>query len=53
MMHFIALKRRKHNYNKCFAFASFTLLAPIFTLNSVVFVDGGARIFIAPGRRVT
>jgi len=30
MMRFITFKRRKHNYSKCSAFASFTLLAHIF-----------------------
>jgi len=30
----------------------FRTFAPIFTSNSVVFVDGGARIFLAPGRKV-
>jgi len=49
---FFALKEEKNNYNKCSAFASFAILHLFFTLNSVVFVDVGARIFLAPGRRV-
>jgi len=38
-MRFIAPKGSKNNYSKCSAFASFAIFAPIFTLNSVVFVD--------------
>jgi len=35
-----------------FAFVSFALLHLFFTLNFIVFVDGGARMFLALGRRV-
>jgi len=45
--------QEKNNYSKCSAFASFVLLHLFFTSNSVVFVDGGgARMFLAPGRKV-
>jgi len=49
-MHFILIKT-KNNYSKCFAFFAL-FIAPIFTLNSIVIVDRGAKIFLAPGRRV-
>jgi len=51
-MHFIAPQRRNNNYNKCSAFASFALFAPIFRFKLCSFCWGGARIFLAPGRRV-
>jgi len=50
-MHFIALKQN-NKYSKRSVFASFALLHLFFTLNSIVFVDGGARIFLVPGRTV-
>jgi len=39
-------------YFKRTNFASFNFLQLFFTSNSVVFVDRGAKIFLAPGRRV-
>jgi len=47
----IPLKKETSNYSKCSAFASSALL-PIFHSNSLSFVERGARIFLAPGRRV-
>jgi len=51
-MRSITLKKEQNNYNKCSAFAFSALLQLFFTSNFVVFVEGGARIFFAPGRRV-
>jgi len=51
-MHFILLKKETSNYSKCSAFASSALFHLFFNSKSVSFVEGGARIFFAPGRRV-
>jgi len=54
IIHFIVLKE-KNNYRTVNVLLLFLpqLLHLFFTLNSTVFVDGGARIFLAPGRKVT
>jgi len=44
--------KKENNYSKCSIFAPSALLHLFYALNSVNFVDGGARIFLAPGRRV-
>jgi len=49
IMRFITLKK---NYSKCSAFAFSALLHLFFTSNSVFLLTEGARIFLAPGRRV-
>jgi len=50
-MRFIA-SQRKNNYSKCSAFASFALFTPMFHFKLRSFGKEGARIFLAPGRRV-
>jgi len=45
-------KKEQNNCRKFSAFASPALFHLFFTSNSVGFVDGGARIFLTPGRRV-
>jgi len=52
-MRFIVLKEENTNRVSVLLLLLSHLLHLFFTLNSVVFVDGGARIFIAPGRKVT
>jgi len=52
-MRFIALKEDKIT-TVMFFFCFFrTFFHLFFTLNSVIFVDGSARIFLAPGRRAS
>jgi len=48
---FLALKIKQTG--KCFAFASSALLHLFFIFNSAISVGGGAKIFFAPGRRVS
>jgi len=48
-MRFITIEKIKNNYSKCSAFASSAPLHLLATSNSVIFVSGGARIFLAPG----
>jgi len=45
-------KKGQNTYSKCSAFASTALLHLFFIKNFVVFVEGSARIFLAPGRKV-
>jgi len=51
---FIPLKNEPNYYRICSNLASSVLLHLFFILNSEVFVDGGggAKMFLAPGRRV-
>jgi len=49
---FYSAEKETSNYYKCSAFASSALLHLFFNSNSVSFVEGGARIFLAPGSRV-
>jgi len=51
-MHFIPLKKGTSYYSKYTAIASSAFLHLFFNSNSVSFVEGGARIFFAPERRV-
>jgi len=48
-MRFNVIKKEQNNCSICSLFASSTLLHQFFTSNSVVFGDGGVRIFLAPG----
>jgi len=50
-MRFIPLKNEPNTYIVCSTLASSALLHLFFTSNTEVFVDGGAKIFLAPGRR--
>jgi len=51
-MRFVPVEKEQNNYSKCPAYASTAILRLFFYFNSVVFVGGGARIFLDPGRRV-
>jgi len=48
----LRLKKETNNYSKYSAFAFFALLHLFFNSNSVSFIEGGARIFLALGRKV-
>jgi len=47
-MHFIPLKKKPSNYNKCSAFASYALLHLSFNSNSVNFIEGGRKNISCP-----
>jgi len=47
-MHFMTLKKNKITIVKCSTFASYALLHLFFTLNSVVYVDGGRKNIFCP-----
>jgi len=51
-MRFITIEIVQNDYSKCFTLASSTLLHLFFTSDSVVFIGGDARIFLALERRV-
>jgi len=51
-MHFIALKQKNNYIVKVLLLLLSYFLYLIFTLNPIVFVNGRARIFLAPGRKV-
>jgi len=52
LMRFITLEKEQNNSGTCSTFTSSALLRLFFTLNSAVFMTGGAKTYLAPGRRI-